>query len=213
MRPMHEPGVAALAVSLCSVTLVLGVTGCTHKAINPPPTIATIGGREIGRQIDRAPEGQRIAALTREICGVSPRIDPVEASDCAARAIRYTVLLREAYRLTGSAEFNCFLVDMGFARRGKCYELADDLNAELREQKYRTLTFTRGICYWDEPLLEHNCIVLTAPGQRFQDGLVLDPWRNPGVLRWARVGFDVYPWIPRIVTPRAPPGKPSSTGA
>ena len=29
---------------------------------------------------------------------------------------------------------------------------------------------------------EHNCVVVTAVGQAFEDGIVLDAWRNAGNL-------------------------------
>jgi hypothetical protein len=52
-------------------------------------------------------------------------------------------------------------------------------------------------------LREHNGIVVTAKGQRFEEGIVLDPWRHCGVLAWARVSQDHYPWkpLPRELTP------------
>lgn len=197
-----------IRVGFATVLTVLTVpAGCNQKMLNPPPTVATIGGQEAGRRLDHAPQPERIAALTDEIVGISPQIDPGEASDCASVAVRYTALLRQAYGLSGHGELNCLLVDLGLAPRGKCFELADDLNAQLRGREYRTLEFTRAICYWDKLFWEHNCVVLTARGQPFGEGLVLDPWRNPGVLRWARVSRDVYPWIPRIVTTR--PASPS----
>jgi hypothetical protein len=52
-------------------------------------------------------------------------------------------------------------------------------------------------------LLEHNGIVVTAKGQSFEDGIVLDPWRKGGRLAWAKVAEDRYPWLPlpRELTP------------
>jgi hypothetical protein len=32
--------------------------------------------------------------------------------------------------------------------------------------------------------------------QPFNEGLVLDPWRNSGDLYWTKVGQDSYPWLP-----------------
>ncbi len=187
-----------LACCLSPVAFCFGfLPGC--GAINPTPTIATVGGREAGKRIDRAPQQQRIEALAVEISAISPEISPEEAGRCASRAIRYTALLASAHGLTHVAEFNCFMVNIGVKRRGQCFQLAEDLKAELVEQDYQTLVFTRGVAYWGDLLREHNCIVVTAPGQPFDEGLVLDPWRNPGVLRWARVKLDDYPWIQRIV--------------
>jgi hypothetical protein len=194
--PPAGAGCALIVVALLASLL----SGC--GAINPPPTIATVGGRGEGRRIDRAPQPQRIDALSAEIAALSPAISPQEAQRCADRAVRYTALLAEYHGLTRSAEWNSLMVNLGLKRRGQCFQLADDLNAELAEQRYLTLVFTRAIVHWDQPFLEHNCIVVTAPGQAFEDGLVLDPWRNPGVLRWARVKLDQYPWQPRIVNRR-----------
>jgi hypothetical protein len=177
--------------------------GCL--ALNPPPTIATVGGREAGRRIDHSPEPQRIEALTEEIRDLSPRVSPEEASSCADVAVRYT-LLAGTHGLTPVAEFNILMVNLGIKRRGQCFQLADDLNAELADHKYQTLVFTRAIVHRDQPFREHNCIVVTAPGQPFQEGLVLDPWRNPGVLRWARVKLDEHPWHRRTVASRKASG-------
>ena len=197
---------APTLLKLIAPALACTLTGC--MALDPPPTIATVGGAEAGRRLDHAPTRARIRALTDEILALSPTIDPAEAADCAELAVRYTSLLAEYHNLTTVAEFNSLMVNLGIKDRGQCFQLADDLNAELEEQHYRTILRTRAICHWDEPFKEHNCIVLTAPGQPFEEGLVIDPWRNPGTLRWARVKNDVYPWIPRVVHPSAHPDSP-----
>jgi hypothetical protein len=41
---------------------------------------------------------------------------------------------------------------------------------------------------------EHNSVVVTAKGQPFQQGLVLDAWRHSGRLHWTPVIADRYPW-------------------
>jgi hypothetical protein len=38
-------------------------------------------------------------------------------------------------------------------------------------------------------------VVLTAPGQAFDQGIVLDAWRHSGRLCWSPVQEDKYPWI------------------
>ena len=42
---------------------------------------------------------------------------------------------------------------------------------------------------------EHSSVVLTAPGQPFDEGIVLDAWRHSGRLYWGAVKTDKYPWI------------------
>ncbi|HOC52079.1 MAG TPA: hypothetical protein PKI07_13410, partial [Verrucomicrobiota bacterium] len=48
---------------------------------------------------------------------------------------------------------------------------------------------------------EHSSVVLTAPGQPFEQGIVLDAWRRSGRLYWSGVKEDKYPWIEgRLIT-------------
>jgi hypothetical protein len=53
-----------------------------------------------------------------------------------------------------------------------------------------------GVAYRGSDLREHNSVVITALKQLFEQGLVLDPWRNTGDLYWAAVSRDSYPWQP-----------------
>jgi hypothetical protein len=214
-QPVHQRAPRSVArrpilLATRRFVIVLGLLalagGCGGGcgALNPTPTIATVGGSKAGRAIDHSSQPQRIAALTQEIESLSDRISPSEAAQCADVAVRYTALLKQYHHMSSSAEWNSFMVNIGVHRRGQCFQLAADLQAELEEQHFKTLTFTRGIAYWDDWLKEHNCLVVTGPGQTFSHGLVLDPWRNPGVLRWARVAGDEYPWLPRVVATQNP---------
>lgn len=175
------------------------LTGCIGGM--PHNSVATVGGDAEGERLDHAPQDERVRALTDEIKGLSPDVSPAEAAACAEHAITYSELLRDTYDITDPIEVNNIMVNLGLKQRGLCYELADDLNAELKDQHYKTLHFQRGTANWDDILREHNCVVVTAPGQTFYEGLVLDPWRNAGTLRWARVKYDHYPWIARHPEP------------
>lgn len=183
----------ALGVACPVLLLLLLASGCTPT---PHNTVSTFGGHVEGRRLDEAPDAERIKALAKEIRALSPAVRPHEADHCATVAIKYSRLLIEAYDITEPIELNNIMVNMGLKKRGLCYELAADLCAELKDQRYSSLTFTRGIAWRDRLFDEHNTVIVTAPGQRFEDGLVLDPWRNAGKLRWARVKNDHYPWIP-----------------
>jgi hypothetical protein len=182
--------------SLCA--LLLCFTGCARM---PHNSVATIGGDAEGARLDHAPDPERIRALAAEIQGLSPKISPSDAAHCADHAIKYAELLRDTYGLTRPVAVNNVMVNLGLKPRGLCYQLADDLEAELKDQRYQTLRFQRATANWDDLWSEHNCVVVTAPGQPFEEGLVLDPWRNAGTLRWARVKLDHYPWVPRYPKP------------
>jgi hypothetical protein len=52
-----------------------------------------------------------------------------------------------------------------------------------------------GVAYRGSELREHNSVVITARGEPFETGMVLDPWRNSGDLYWALIQTDTYPWV------------------
>ena len=68
------------------------------------------------------------------------------------------------------------------------------LLAQLDELRVTTLEL-----HWAEAYVgswkEHNCVVVTAKGQPFRDGILLDCWRHSGHLFWSPVATDNYPWI------------------
>jgi len=163
----------------------------------PHTTISSFGGEEAGGQIDEAPEPQRIAALRDEFVHLDKSVDPAEAERLATAAIRYSNLMAERYDLIKPVELNNVLISAGLKRRGLCYQLAEDLLAELRTLNVKTLTLQRCVACKGDIWNEHNCVVVTAVGQAFEDGIVLDAWRNAGNLRWAPVRLDHYPWVPK----------------
>jgi len=72
---------------------------------------------------------------------------------------------------------------------------ADDLSAKLESLHLRTLVVRRGVALLDTRH-EHNSVVLTAPGQPFDQGIILDGWRYAGLLYWCGAKEDPkYPWI------------------
>ena len=131
--------------------------------------------------------GERIAAL-----GAKVRAD--EAQRLAECAYTTGAILRRDYRVFTPALFHNFLVHVGIRKRGLCFQWAEDLLAQLDALKATTLEL-----HWAEAragrLRETNCIVVTAKGQTFREGIVLDCWRHAGHLFWAPVAADHYPWV------------------
>jgi hypothetical protein len=64
----------------------------------------------------------------------------------------------------------------------------------LQALDLRTYHLHWGVAHRGNDLREHNSVVITANGQPFEAGLLLDPWRNSGDLYWAIVTTDSYPW-------------------
>jgi hypothetical protein len=72
---------------------------------------------------------------------------------------------------------------------GYCHQFATELLVRLDAQKLKTLDL-----HWGESDAgtdtEHNVIVVTARGQPFEQGIMLDNWRRSGRLLWGPLGGD-----------------------
>jgi hypothetical protein len=137
----------------------------------------------------------RARSLGENIAALGPKVRRDEARQLAECAYATAARLRRDYGVVGPALFNNFLVHVGIRKRGLCFEWAEDLLAQLDAVKGTTLEL-----HWAEArartMRENNCIVVTAKGQPFREGIVLDCWRQAGHLFWAPVAADhFYPWV------------------
>ncbi|MCX6922969.1 MAG: hypothetical protein NT154_07135 [Verrucomicrobia bacterium] len=112
----------------------------------------------------------------------------------AETACAYSLELAKQYRVVRPAIWHNMLVNVGLKQRGLCFQWADDLSAKLESLHLRTLKVRRGVARL-ETRREHSSVVLTAPGQAFDQGIVLDAWRHSGNLYWCHIKDDKYPWI------------------
>jgi hypothetical protein len=199
-RPSPIPLVAAVA--LAAVVAVGGCVPVSHSSVS------SVGGEALGAQLDEASNPARVAALTDELVALGPGVTRDEAALVAGVAVHYAERLAEAYGMVRPVELHNVMVNLGLRRSGRCYEMAECMLAELRELPLRTLQLRRGIAWKGDLWNEHNCVVVTAPGQPFESGVVLDAWRNGGRLRWAPVRMDHYPW-----QPKPPPAKEMAVAA
>ncbi len=144
-------------------------------------------------------QDQKYLALAEMIENLGPGVDPEEARRAARIAIDYPLELKRQYRVTDPPLIHNMKVNMGLRPRGLCYQWADDLEARLRQENFRTLTLHRAIANSDRPfLIEHSTVIISRKGDPFEKGIVLDPWRYGGTLYWAPTLKDeTYKWIPR----------------
>lgn len=135
-----------------------------------------------------------VKALQSKIIALSPNVHPSDARQVAECAYASAQKLRRDYGVFGPPLFHNFLVNTGIRKRGLCFQWAEDLLAQLDRLKLTTLEL-----HWGEAragtLREHNCVVVTARGQPFRSGIILDCWRHSGRLFWAALATDHYPWI------------------
>ena len=127
--------------------------------------------------------------LANQLAALSPRVDRNEAKLVAECAYATVSRLRQEYRMFGTPIFNNFLVYHGLRKRGYCYQWTEDLLLALDTLKLKTLELHWGDAYRDT-WRENNCLVVTAKGQPFDRGMILECWRHFGHLRWNLVPSD-----------------------
>ena len=138
--------------------------------------------------------GSSPKALAEQMCGLSFSVVRQEAALAAETAYSYSLELAGQYHVVRPAIWHNVLVNLGLRERGLCFQWADDLSAKLESLHLRTLQVRRGAARL-ETRREHSSVVLTARGQAFDQGIVLDAWRHSGHLYWCPLKQDKYPWI------------------
>ena len=144
-----------------------------------------------------AADRDKLSSLQKDLAALNPRTDIVEAGRVAQTAIQYSAYLAEKYDLVRPAVLHNVLVRIGWKDRGLCHHWTEDLMKQLELLELKTYQLFWGVAHRGSELREHNSVVVAAQGQRFEEGIVLDPWRNSGKLHWSLVKNDRYPWKER----------------
>src|SRR5256885_5221941 len=136
-----------------------------------------------------ASDERSIKELTKALVALAPDVDPAEAQSLSVTAHTTARRLKREYRVVLNPEFTVFLYNIGMRKRGWCGHWAQDIGAELKELKLKTLVLHWGEAY-PNTTSENNALVVTAQNQRFEDGIILDGWRRAGRLFWCQVKKD-----------------------
>src|SRR6266480_6595385 len=133
-------------------------------------------------------------SLRTRIAALSPTVSPEEARRVAYTAYMTGRDLHREWRVAWLPGIQNFLVNRGARKGGLCFQWAAELLLRLDALKLQTLEL-----HWGESfpgtMGEHNVIVVTAKGQSFTQGILLDNWRYSGHLDWAPVVSDTeYDW-------------------
>ena len=135
------------------------------------------------------------AQLRTKLAMLSPTVRVDEAEKLALCAYKTSRRLAREYRVVFPPALNNILINTGGRNRGLCYHWTEDLMLQLDALKLETLEL-----HWGEAFArtfsENNGVVVTAKGQPFGQGIVLDSWRYQGRLYWGPVRKDPegYPW-------------------
>jgi len=136
-----------------------------------------------------ASDERSIKDLAKALAALARDVDPAEAQALSATAHTKARSLKKEYRVFLNPEFTVFLYNIGMRKRGWCGHWAQDIGAELKELKCKTLVLHWGEAY-PNTTSENNALVVTARNQRFEDGIILDGWRRAGRLFWCQVRMD-----------------------
>lgn len=175
------------------IWLLIGVFGCVKANVYYPGNgsfNATTSGNHDEVQIYR----DKVKQLEEVLITLDETVENTEALRVAETAVRESAVLAEEYQLVRPAIAHNLLIVLGLKERGLCYHWTEDLMKRLQALNLKSFQLHWGAAYRGSELREHNCVVITARGQSFDKGIVLDPWRNSGNLYWARVAKDTYPW-------------------
>jgi hypothetical protein len=127
--------------------------------------------------------------LADQLASLSPRVNRDEANLLADCAFVTVSKLRREYRMFGTPIFNNFLIYHGLRKRGYCYQWSEDLLVALDKLNLQSLDLRWGE-YDPNTWRENNCIVVTAKGQPFNRGIMLECWRHLGHLYFGLVASD-----------------------
>ena len=178
---------------ITAICLLFGLLGCAKANVYYPGN-STYNSARLGNPSNDQLYWDKIRQLEQELIGLSTTIIKTEARILAETAIHESAVLAEEYQLIRPAVAHNLLVVFGIRERGLCYHWTQDLMKKLQTLDLKSLQLHWGVAYRGSELREHNCVVVTAKGQNFFKGIVLDPWRNSGNLFWAQVAKDRYPW-------------------
>lgn len=144
----------------------------------------------------QVPKGDSAKAekLTDELTSLSPRVNREEAKLLAQCAFATVSKLRREYRMFGTPIFNNFLIYHGLRKRGYCYQWSEDLLIALDALRLKSLELHWGE-YDPNTWRENNCIVVTAKGQPFNRGIMLECWRHLGHLYFGLVASDYEHYV------------------
>lgn len=158
-----------------------------------------------------AGDERSIKKLRDALVALAPDVDPGEAELVSVTAHTASRSLAREYRVVWCAGVQNILINTGRRQRGFCGHYTRDIGERLRELKVKTLVLHWGAAFAGT-MDENNGLVVTAINQPFENGILMDGWRNGGRLFWCALKEDSA-YDLRLHPPRRPepPGHAGTT--
>src|SRR6476469_155285 len=160
-----------------STTLVASATAMALAVCAPASKASLFGSDSVAATSEHDP------ALRAGLVKLSPTVSADEARRVAFTAYTAGRQLAAEWRMVWPATMQSFLIHIGARKAGHCFQYANELLLRLDALKLRTLELHWAECDPGE-FDEHNVIAVTARGQPFDQGILLDNWRHSGRLVW-----------------------------
>jgi len=158
-----------------------------------------------------AGDERSIKKLRDALVALAPDVDPGEAELVSVTAHTASRSLAREYRVVWCAGVQNILINTGRRQRGFCGHYTRDIGERLKELRLKTLVLHWGAAFAGT-MDENNGLVVTAINQPFEDGILMDGWRNGGRLFWCALKEDSA-YDLRLHPPRRPepPGHVGTT--
>ncbi|CAA6808457.1 MAG: Unknown protein [uncultured Thiotrichaceae bacterium] len=184
------PGIKKIILSIIAAATLL--SGCS---VNFNDNVEILGdGRPQMKRMDPKTE-KNIRELAGALLSLGPNISRNEAVELAHDSYVYPMYLAEKWELTWPPMYHNTLRNSGARKLGLCTDWAKAMTDMARKKHLRTMDVYWGVAFRGDPWREHSTLIVTAKGQPFDTGIILDPWRNSGKLYWIRHLEDpVYVW-------------------
>lgn len=136
-----------------------------------------------------------IRVLASSLMALSPSISRSEAVEVAHDAYVLPIYLTEKWNVTWPPLLHNTLRNTGIRKWGLCTDWAAAMVDHMRKKHLKTMDIYWGVAYKGDPWREHSTLLVTAKGQPFDSGIILDPWRDSGELFWVHhVNDPTYEW-------------------
>jgi hypothetical protein len=158
-----------------------------------------------------AGDEKSIKKLRDALVALAPDVDPGEAELVSVTAHTTSRSLAREYRVVWCAGVQNILINTGRRQRGFCGHYTRDIGERLKELRLKTLVLHWGAAFAGT-MDENNGLVVTAINQPFENGILMDGWRNGGRLFWCALKEDSA-YDLRLHPPRRPepPGHAGTT--
>lgn len=137
----------------------------------------------------------KIEELSHLLGSLEEGIPQSEAMQLSKDIFYKTEQLSKEFEMTSPPQLHNFLVTVGVREKGLCYHWSDALYLYLSAKQYHSFEFHLMGANIGEYFYEHNALAVVAKGGNIQEGIIIDPWRDPGELYFSKVEDDPeYTW-------------------